>query len=63
MRVTIDYSRCEGNGLCMAAAPDVFELEDDDSLTLLQNEIGEERRAAVEEAARQCPKRAVLLSD
>jgi ferredoxin len=28
-RVTVDASRCEGHALCQAAAPDVFEVDDD----------------------------------
>ncbi|MBV8463739.1 MAG: ferredoxin, partial [Acidimicrobiales bacterium] len=32
MRVIVDYGRCESNALCMAAAPEVFEVRDDDQL-------------------------------
>ena len=36
MRVVVDWDLCESNGLCMAAAPEVFELQDDDTLMILQ---------------------------
>ena len=32
MRVVVDWDLCESNGLCMAAAPEVFQLQDDDTL-------------------------------
>ena len=38
MRVVVDYDLCESNALCMAAAPEVFEVRDDDFLYVLQDE-------------------------
>ncbi|MGE3619373.1 MAG: ferredoxin [Acidimicrobiia bacterium] len=61
MRVVVDFDLCESNALCMAAAPDVFEVRDDDFLYVLVEEPPEERRAAVKEAARRCPKQAITV--
>ena len=36
MRVVVDFDLCESNALCMAAAPEVFEVRDDDFLYVLQ---------------------------
>jgi ferredoxin len=36
VRIVVDWDLCESNGLCMAAAPEVFELQDDDTLMILQ---------------------------
>ena len=44
MRVVVDYDLCESNALCMAAAPEVFEVRDDDFLYVLQDEPPEELR-------------------
>ena len=63
MRVSVDWDLCESNGLCMAAAPDVFELQDDDTLMILQENPGESLRAAVVDAVRACPKQAITLHD
>ena len=63
MRVHVNYDQCEANGLCMAAAPAVFELDDDDDLHVLQEEPGEELRAEVTAAVRACPKQAIKLLD
>ena len=38
MRVVVDFDLCESNALCMAAAPEVFEVRDDDFLYVLQDE-------------------------
>ena len=61
MRVVVDYDLCESNALCMQAAPEVFEVRDDDFLYVLQEEPPDDRRAAVEEAVRRCPKQALSL--
>ncbi len=61
MRVIVDFDLCESNALCMAAAPEVFEVRDDDFLYVLQEEPPEDLRAKVEEAVRRCPKQAIRL--
>jgi ferredoxin len=62
MRVSVDIDSCEANGLCMAAAPTVFELDDDDQLHILQAEPDEALRPAVLAAVRACPKQALHLA-
>ena len=61
MRVVVDYDLCESNAICMAVAPEVFEVDDEDNLNVLQEEPPEELRAKVEEAVRRCPKQALAL--
>jgi ferredoxin len=61
MRVVVDYDLCESNALCMAAAPEVFEVREDDFLYVLQEEPPEALRGKVEEAARRCPKQAITI--
>ena len=60
-RVVVDFDLCESNAVCMAVAPEVFEVDDDDNLNVLQEEPPEELRAKVEEAVRRCPKQALAL--
>src|SRR5262245_34002064 len=62
-RVVVDFDRCESNALCMAAAPEVFEVRDDDFLYVLQEEPADDLRAKCEEAARVCPKQAIAIVD
>ena len=63
MRVVVDWDLCESNGLCMAAAPEVFELQDDDTLMVLQETPDEALRSKVVDAVNACPKQAITLQD
>ena len=61
MKIVVDYDLCEANALCMEAAPEVFRVEEDDTLTVLIEAPGEELRKKVEEAARLCPRQAITI--
>jgi ferredoxin len=61
MKVVVDFDLCESNALCMEAAPEVFEVRDDDLLYVLDEEPGAELKAKVEQAVRVCPKQAIKL--
>ena len=63
MRIVVDWDLCESNGLCMAAAPEVFQLQDDDTLLVLHETPGESQRVVVAEAIRTCPKQAISLQE
>ena len=63
MKVVVDYDLCEANALCMDCCPEVFRVEEDDTLTVLMDEIPESLRAKVEESARLCPRQAIALKD
>lgn len=63
MRVTVDYNLCDSHGECMTAAPEVFEIRDDDKLYVLDETPGDALRDKVEAAARRCPKLAIALAD
>lgn len=47
----------------MAAAPEVFEVRDDDFLYVLNENPGAELHDKVREAAERCPKQAITLED
>jgi len=63
MRVVVDFDLCESNALCMAAAPEVFEVRDDDFLYVLDENPPEELREKVMAAVRSCPKNAISVVD
>jgi len=63
MRVVVDWDLCESNALCMGAAPEVFEVRDDDLLYVLDETPDESLRAKVEQAVRLCPKQAISIQD
>jgi ferredoxin len=63
MRVVVDFDLCESNALCVAKAPEVFEVRDDDLLYVLNEEPPEELKSKVRAAALSCPKSAITIVD
>jgi ferredoxin len=63
MKVHVDFGLCESNGVCMGLAPDVFLLNDDDTLSILQPDVEQENQALVLEAVRQCPRQAIAVEE
>lgn len=61
MRVVVDPDLCEGNARCMEAAPEVFEVGEDDLSRVRIERPPETLRAKVERAARLCPRQAITL--
>ena len=61
MKVVVDYDLCEANALCMDCAPEIFRVEEDDTLTVLVESPGEELREKLEKAVRLCPRQAITI--
>lgn len=61
MKIIVDYDLCEANAVCMAEAPEVFQVDDDDNLNVLDESPPEALRQKVEAAVRLCPKQALKL--
>lgn len=59
--MTVDMNQCESNALCMGVAPDIFHVDDDDNLTVLDETPDESARERVLEAVRVCPKQAISI--
>lgn len=59
MNVVVDHDLCEGHGKCQLAAPEVFEVGDDDQSHVRLTEITDELRPKVERAIRLCPRQAI----
>jgi ferredoxin len=62
-KIEVDWGLCESNGVCMGIIPEVFRLEDDDTLTVLQDEVTPENEEQVRDAVRQCPRQAISISE
>ncbi len=63
MKVVVDWDLCEANAVCMGVAPEIFRVEEDDTLTILQENPPADMRAKVEEAVRLCPKQAISIEE
>lgn len=61
MRIVVDRNQCESNALCVGILPEVFYLDDDDVLHVLDEHPAGEFRERVTEAARACPKQAITI--
>ncbi|MCV7399910.1 ferredoxin [Mycobacterium fragae] len=62
-KIEVDWGLCESNGVCMGIIPEVFQLEDDDTLTVLQDEVTPENEEQVRDAVRQCPRQAISIKE
>ena len=63
MKVIVDWDLCEANAVCMKVCPEVFELQEDDTLLIKDGHPGEGLRAKVEEAVRRCPRQAISIAE
>ena len=62
MKVRVDADLCTGCGLCADICPEVFEIQDDISVVLVE-EVPEEQAGVVREAAEDCPVEAIIVED
>ncbi|MGA5544548.1 ferredoxin [Mycobacterium sp. NPDC051198] len=62
-KVHVDFEICESNAVCMGIIPEVFDLDDQDYLHILQEDVMPENEAQIREAVRQCPRQAISIVD
>lgn len=63
IQVRANVRICEGFANCVSAAPDLFDIDDDDRVIVLQADLDAAERARVEEAIRSCPVAALTIAD
>ena len=64
MRIKVDRDLCQGHGVCKEEAPEVFDVDRDQSQVIVLHESPpEELRAKVALAVKYCPTRALALED
>jgi ferredoxin len=61
MRIVVDLQLCQGHGVCMGEAPEVFDVTRQGKLTVLDATPPAPLRAQVEAAVRYCPTGALSL--
>lgn len=61
--LNVDRDLCEGYGNCVFQAADVFDLGDDDIVTLLRSDVPPSDRTRIEEAVQSCPVAALSIAD
>ncbi|MBC3191095.1 ferredoxin [Pseudonocardia sp. C8] len=61
MRIVLDESKCSGLGMCEAEAPDLFEVQDDGSLRVLDDRPPEDQYEVARAACDACPTEALSI--
>lgn len=62
MRVNVNWERCIHSGMCLSAAPTVFDIDDDGHMLLLHGaDVAVEELDGVEAAIACCPAEALSL--
>ena len=63
MKVEVDLDKCTGHGICESIAEDVFEVQDDGSVLILDADRPESDRDRMRQTVTQCPAAALRLVD
>jgi ferredoxin len=61
VRIVVNPKKCAGLGMCEAEAPDLFEVQSDGSLVILQDRPSKDQRAEAEAASESCPAGALSI--
>jgi ferredoxin len=63
MDVEVDYRRCEGHAVCVAVAPEVFDIGDDDEqVRLVADTFDPSLHDVATLAAKRCPTQAIRIT-
>jgi ferredoxin len=63
LSIVVDRDLCEGNGVCVLAAPEVFDIDESDTLQVREPQPSAAHLSQVEDAVRRCPRGALALHD
>ncbi len=61
MKIVINRMLCQGHAVCMGEAPEVFQVDEWGTLTVLQEVPPDELLEKVRRAAKYCPTNAIRL--
>lgn len=61
MHIKADFDLCESNAVCVGMAPDVFDLDDNDYLVILQEDVPADRLEEMRQVVANCPRAALSI--
>lgn len=59
MQVVADFDRCEANAICVGLAPEIFDLNDDEELSVVSGPVPAHLEQAVRDSITGCPRAAL----
>ena len=63
MKIIVDRDLCEANAVCVLKAPDVFVVNEESQMVVLQERPGPDLTGQVQQAVYRCPRGALSLVD
>ena len=63
IRVSIDWAKCQGNGVCARVAPEVFKLDETGFPEEILEAMPDPLRPKIMLAVRQCPTEAINATE
>ena len=63
MKVHVDPEICEAQGVCVRTCAQVFELDDEDNLSILTDTVPPQHHEAIRRAVARCPTQALTLDE
>jgi ferredoxin len=63
MKIEVDFGLCEANAICVGIIPEVFDLDDQDYLHVLNDDVTPQNEEQIREAVRQCPRQAISIKE
>jgi ferredoxin len=61
VRILVDRERCAGHGMCEITAPEVYLVDDDGQVEILQDPLPADLEADARSGAAMCPVKALSL--
>lgn len=63
LKASINWDKCEGNGVCARVAPEIFTVDEEGYSDVILEEVPERMRARAMLAMRQCPTQAISVAE
>lgn len=61
MKIQVDTARCQGTAMCLAVAPELFDLKPGGAAEVLVDDLGPDLASLAEDAVLACPASALSI--
>jgi len=63
MKIVVDKQRCVGHARCAAAAPEIYDLDENGYIAFTAKEVPHDLQAQARRGARACPERVIQIEN